>query len=100
MLSSILILSVLPFCNRLIKNSELSGGTKVDNHIFFYLFSVSIIMLGIIGGLPAEFPYIQFGKFFTFIYFSSYLINLLSSKLENKITTQMLGVRSYIGVNI
>jgi hypothetical protein len=25
---------------------------------------------------------------------------LLSSKLENKITTQMLGVRSYIGVNI
>ena len=69
MLLSILILMFLPFCKENIKNSELSGGTQIENHIFFYLFSVSIIMLWSIGGLPAEYPFIQFGKFFTFLYF-------------------------------
>jgi len=89
MLLSILILLFLPLCNRTVKNSTFIGSTEYEKHIFFYLFSVSIITLWFVGGLPAEYPYIQYGKFFTKVYFVSFLINFLIARRENTITLKL-----------
>jgi len=89
MLLSILILLFLPACHRIIKNSTFIGYTDYEKHLFFYLFSVSIIMLWFVGGLPAEFPFVQYGKFFTAIYFLSYPINFYMARRENRHTMEL-----------
>jgi len=83
MLISIFALLFLPYCKRIVKDSTFIGVSEETNNIFFYLFSVSILVLGIVGGLPAEFPFIQYGKFFTFIYFLSYFVNYTIAYWEN-----------------
>src|SRR5579871_1717887 len=83
MVTSILILLFLPLCKRVVKDPTFAGFSEAVKHLFFYMFTISIIMLGFVGGLPAEFPYIQYGKIFTVIYFSSFFINFVFSNIEN-----------------
>jgi len=59
---------------------------------FFYLWGISVITLGFIGGFPAKYPYIQFGKFFTIIYFLSYIINYIFGKYEDTRCVLMLNL--------
>jgi len=89
MISSIFILFFLPLCKRAVKDVTFTGLSEIIKHAFFYLFFVSIVVLGFVGGLPAEFPYIQYGKVFTAIYFLSFFINYLLSKLENYHTKRL-----------
>lgn len=82
MLLSILILMVLPFISFYIKNIDFIGG--FDNKIFFILFCLIVILLWFIGFLPAEYPYIYYGKALTFLYFNLFLFNYFYSLLCNK----------------
>jgi hypothetical protein len=55
--------------------------------IFFWFFLVNCILLGIIGGKPIDYPYLIFGRMFTFFYFYYFFIllynYLLGSYLNN-----------------
>jgi len=92
MLFSIVILLFLPYCDRLQRNSSFIGFNHWQKHVFFYLWGISVITLGFIGGFPAKYPYIQFGKFFTIIYFLSYIINYIFGKYEDTRCVLMLNL--------
>jgi len=69
----------LPYSGeKLYKNFSPVGFSHWRKYIFFYLWGVSVLALGVVGGFPTEYPYIQLGKFFTIVYFLSYLINYIS----------------------
>lgn len=81
MFGAILILLILPVADR----SVIRGNTfKILSKGFFYLFIFNFILLGNIGQLHVEVPYIALGQYATLFYFSYFLIIVpLVSTLEN-----------------
>lgn len=60
-------------------------GTQTFYSFFFWCFVVICIFLGILGGKPMDFPYLVFGRLFTFAYFSYFVIIILyHNKIFNK----------------
>jgi cytochrome b len=81
MFGAILILLSLPYTDR----SIIRGNTfKVLSKIAFYLFVFNFILLGNLGQLHVEVPYIQLGQIATAYYFAHYIIIVpIISTLEN-----------------
>jgi ubiquinol-cytochrome c reductase cytochrome b subunit len=81
MFGAILILLSLPYTDR----SIIRGNTfKVLSKIAFYLFVFNFILLGNLGQLHVEVPYIALGQFATLYYFAHYIIIVpVISTLEN-----------------
>jgi len=81
MFASLLILLILPLTDR----SVIRGNTfKVLSKFFFYLFVFNLILLGNLGQLHVEVPYIALGQYATVFYFSYYLIIIpFISTIEN-----------------
>nr|YP_009918688.1 cytochrome b [Metschnikowia arizonensis]QMJ95745.1 cytochrome b [Metschnikowia arizonensis]QMJ95771.1 cytochrome b [Metschnikowia arizonensis] len=90
MFSALLILLLLPIVDR----SVMRGNTfKILSKLSFYLFIFNFLLLGNLGQLHVEVPFIQLGQFATFYYFS-YFITLtpIISYMEN-ITFYIGGVK-------
>lgn len=81
MFGAILILLTLPYSDR----SVIRGNTfKILSKLAFYLFVFNFILLGNLGQLHVEVPYIALGQYATAYYFAHYLIIVpLISTLEN-----------------
>nr|YP_008474922.1 apocytochrome b [Candida tetrigidarum]AGS44159.1 apocytochrome b [Candida tetrigidarum] len=81
MFGAILILLTLPYTDR----SIIRGNTfKILSKLAFYLFVFNFILLGNLGQLHVEVPYIVLGQFATLYYFAHYLIIVpVISTLEN-----------------
>lgn len=81
MFGAILILLTLPYTDR----SVIRGNTfKVLSKLAFFLFVFNFLLLGNLGQLHVEVPYIALGQVATLYYFSHYLIIVpLISTLEN-----------------
>lgn len=81
MFGAILALLTLPYTDR----SVVRGNAfKVLSRIIFYAFVFNFILLGNLGQLHVEVPYIELGQYATAFYFSYYLILVpLVSLLEN-----------------
>ena len=81
MFGAILILLTLPYTDR----SIIRGNTfKVLSKLAFFLFVFNFLLLGNLGQLHVEVPYIALGQVATLYYFSHYLIIVpLISTLEN-----------------
>jgi len=84
MVLSILALFTVPSFKRKIKNASFMGHVGFKKNIFFYLISVSVLLLGIIGSWPVHPIFIFYGRFFTVIYFLSFLIEYKLSRDEEK----------------
>lgn len=87
--SAILVLLVLPYTDR----SVIRGNTfKVLSKLFFWVFICNFVLLGIIGQVHVEVPFVLVGQIATFIYFAYFVIIMpIISTIEN--------VLFYIGVN-
>lgn len=81
MLLSIIILVVLPLCTEYIKDTKFIYG---ESNLFFWAFVVISITLWFVGGLPAEFPYVDYGRFFTKCYFILFVFYYFHSVVMNK----------------
>jgi hypothetical protein len=81
MLFSILVLAFLPNLKIYIKSEFYS---VIFSNWFFWSFLLVVVMLGIIGGLPAEYPYIYFGKLFTFTYFLLFFVLYIETLIIKK----------------
>nr|YP_008578711.1 apocytochrome b [Candida bohioensis]AGW07347.1 apocytochrome b [Candida bohioensis] len=81
MFGAILALLSLPYTDR----SVMRGNSfKVLSRLFFYAFVFNFILLGNLGQLHVEVPYIQLGQYATVFYFSYYFVMVpLMSSLEN-----------------
>jgi quinol-cytochrome oxidoreductase complex cytochrome b subunit len=80
MLTSILVLVVLPFY---VKPETRSMAFRPMSKLFFWLIVFDCFVLGWIGGQPASYPYIQVGQVATFYYFAYFLFLLpVTMKLE------------------
>ena len=81
MFAAILILLILPITDR----SVVRGNTfKVLSKLAFYLFVFNFILLGNLGQLHVEVPYIRLGQYATAFYFSYYIILVpVISTIEN-----------------
>lgn len=81
MFAAILILLILPITDR----SVVRGNTfKVLSKFFFYLFVFNFILLGNLGQLHVEVPFIELGQYATAFYFSYYIIIVpVVSSIEN-----------------
>jgi ubiquinol-cytochrome c reductase cytochrome b subunit len=81
MFGAILILLVLPVTDR----SLIRGNSfKILSKFFFFLFVFNFILLGNLGQLHVEPPFINLGKYCTVLYFSYFLIIMpVISYLEN-----------------
>nr|YP_002122390.1 apocytochrome b [Candida neerlandica]ABX89451.1 apocytochrome b [Candida neerlandica] len=81
MFGAILILLTLPFTDR----SIIRGNSfKILSKLAFYLFVFNFLLLGNLGQLHVEIPYIALGQFATIYYFAHYIIIVpLISTLEN-----------------
>lgn len=73
MFSAILVLFALPWLDR---SPVKSGAYRPRFKLFYWLFIIDVMMLGYIGGRPAEEPYISIGQVCTLYYFSYFLIIL------------------------
>jgi len=82
MLFLIFILLFSIYCNRLCKNSSANELLYLKKTVIFYLWAISIIVLGFVGACLEVPPSIKFGKIFTIIYFISYFVNYIISKHE------------------
>lgn len=81
MLLAILVLLILPFVDLSIVRGN---AFKSISKIFFSLFCANFILLGIIGSMHIEVPFILLGQLSTIFYFSYFVIILpLISILEN-----------------
>lgn len=94
MFAAILILLILPITDR----SIIRGNTfKVLSKFSFYLFVFNFLLLGNLGQLHVEVPFIELGQFATAYYFSYYIIIVPAiSFLENilfHIGTQSNGIK-------
>nr|AYW52167.1 cytochrome b [Lamiinae sp. 4 ACP-2013] len=78
---SIAILYILPFSNK--KKFLSNQFYPINKSLFWSLFTI-IILLTWIGARPVEDPYIFTGQILTIIYFSYYMINPLTAKLQDK----------------
>lgn len=81
MFASLLILLILPITDR----SVIRGNTfKVISKFFFYLFVFNLLLLGNLGQLHVEVPFIALGQYATVFYFSYYIILIpFISTIEN-----------------
>lgn len=81
MFAAILILLILPITDR----SVIRGNTfKVLSKFSFYLFVFNFLLLGNLGQLHVEVPFIELGQFATAYYFSYYIILVpVISTIEN-----------------
>lgn len=81
MFAAILILLILPITDR----SVIRGNTfKVISKFSFYLFVFNFLLLGNLGQLHVEVPYIQLGQFATAYYFCYFIIFVpVISTIEN-----------------
>ena len=80
MLVAILIIISLSFLDKSnFKGSQYKPGFRIVIIIFF----TTVVILGILGGKHVEYPYIGLGAGSTVVYFSSFVIVLVSSVLEN-----------------
>lgn len=81
MFGAILILLILPITDR----SVIRGNTfKILSKLFFYLFVFNFILLGNIGQLHVEVPFIALGQYATMFYFSYFIIIIpVISTIEN-----------------
>nr|YP_004733520.1 apocytochrome b [Candida frijolesensis]ADK72529.1 apocytochrome b [Candida frijolesensis] len=81
MFGAILILLTLPFTDR----SIIRGNSfKILSKLAFYLFIFNFLLLGNLGQLHVEIPYIALGQFATLYYFAHYIIIIpLISTIEN-----------------
>nr|YP_008475235.1 apocytochrome b [Candida corydali]AGS44527.1 apocytochrome b [Candida corydali] len=88
MFGAILALLTLPYTDR----SVVRGNAfKVLSRVLFYAFVFNFILLGNLGQLHVEVPYIELGQYATAFYFSYYIILVpLVSLLEN--TLYYIGV--------
>ncbi len=71
MLSSILVLLFIPF---FIKPETRSLWFRPFSRYMFWVFVVTCLLLGWVGGKPVEYPFIQIGRFVTVMYFAYFLI--------------------------
>lgn len=81
MFGAILILLILPIADQ----SVIRGNSfKILSKFFFYLFVFNFILLGNIGQLHVEVPFIELGQYGTIFYFSYFLIIVpIISTIEN-----------------
>jgi quinol-cytochrome oxidoreductase complex cytochrome b subunit len=81
MLGALLILLILPLTDR----SVIRGNTfKILSKLSFYMFIFNFILLGNLGQLHIEPPFIELSQFATIYYFSYYLILVpIISSIEN-----------------
>jgi quinol-cytochrome oxidoreductase complex cytochrome b subunit len=70
MILSIAVLGILPHCRSYIKNFYM----VTSYYWFFWSFCILISLLWVIGMLPAEFPYVNYGKIITFLYFLNFIL--------------------------
>ena len=68
---SIVFIICLPF---LLKSEIRSMRFRPLSKGLFWVFLIVVYQLGLIGGKVAEYPYVEFGQFLTFFYFSYFLI--------------------------
>ncbi|CAK9442412.1 unnamed protein product (mitochondrion) [Lodderomyces beijingensis] len=89
MFGAILALLTLPYTDR----SIIRGNSfKIISKVMFWLFVFNFILLGNLGQLHVEVPYIQLGQYATILYFLYYIaIVPIISILEN--------ILYYIGTN-
>nr|YP_009643465.1 cytochrome b [Euscopus rufipes]APO08895.1 cytochrome b [Euscopus rufipes] len=78
MISSIVIIMILPFTN---KPKFQSTKFYPINKMLFWLFTSTIILLTWIGARPAEEPFIMTGQILTMIYFMYFIVSPLTLKL-------------------
>nr|YP_009643517.1 cytochrome b [Antilochus russus]APO08960.1 cytochrome b [Antilochus russus] len=81
MISSIIIIMILPFTN---KPKFQSMAFYPINKTLFWSYTTTIILLTWIGARPAEEPFILTGQILTVIYFTYFIINPLMIKLWEK----------------
>lgn len=81
MFGAILILLILPITDR----SVIRGNSfKVLSKFFFFLFIFNFLLLGHIGELHVEVPFIALGQYATAFYFAYFIIVVpFISTLEN-----------------
>lgn len=81
MFSALLILLILPITDR----SVIRGNTfKVLSKFFYFLFLFNFIMLGNLGQVHVEVPFIELGQYATFFYFLYFLVIVpVISTIEN-----------------
>nr|QVM79268.1 cytochrome b [Vesperus sanzi] len=82
LISSILILYIMPFMNKKLYQSN--QFYPINKLLFWSFFSI-IILLTWIGARPVEDPFILIGQILTVLYFSFYLANSLIYKIWDKI---------------
>jgi len=81
MLSAILILLILPFVD---SSAVKSPRIRPFFNLVFIIFVFNFLLLGFLGGCPAEEPYITLSRVASFIYFSYFLLFIpLISNIEN-----------------
>lgn len=81
MFGAILILLILPITDRSIVRGN---SFKVLSKFFFFLFVFNFILLGHIGELHVEVPFIALGRNATIVYFAYFLVIVpVISTLEN-----------------
>jgi len=86
MLSAILVLFILPSMDQ---NSLKSPKLRLFATPIFILFVLNFFMLGILGGSPAEEPFITLSRISTVLYFSHFLIIIpVINKLEKHFATR------------
>lgn len=68
--ASIIVLAFLPF---IIVVTQRSASNRPLYQIFFWLFVVTSLILGFVGGKPIEYPYYELGQCLTFFYFLTIL---------------------------
>ena len=83
MFAAILILLILPITDR----SVVRGNTfKVLSKLSFYLFVFNFILLGNLGQLHVEVPFIELGQIATLIYFLFFIVLVpMAGIFENSI---------------
>nr|YP_011010444.1 cob [Halovelia malaya]WPW47059.1 cob [Halovelia malaya] len=84
MMLSILMLMIMPITN---KNKFQSNMFYPINQMLFWSYFTMIILLTWIGARPAEEPYITTGQIITVLYFLYFIINPLTLKLWDKMTS-------------
>nr|YP_009444477.1 apocytochrome b [Naumovozyma dairenensis]APD15100.1 apocytochrome b [Naumovozyma dairenensis] len=81
MFSAILVLLILPLTDR----SVVRGNSfKMLSKFFFFLFVFNFLLLGLIGAVHVEVPYVLMGQISTFLYFAYFLVFIpIISIIEN-----------------
>lgn len=85
LVASIVVLAFLPF---IIVVTYRSASNRPLYQIFFWMFVVTSLILGFVGGKPIEYPYYELGQCLTFFYFLTILgIFPLLFKLDQVLLT-------------